>query len=114
MARKSECLAQHGDRLLRPAKENVRNSHRATSAEKRSGARLLGRVDEFTIAQHLRDAVGSQGSSEVRESRAKRRCPVDGCHVERPPLGRGEEPPRAGRIAKIPKDPRGHDRQLRV
>ena len=115
VAGQSECLPQHRDRLLRPAQENVRHSHSATAAEKPSGARLLlGRVDELSIAQHLRDAVRSQGSPDVRESRAKRRCPVGGCHVERPPLGRSDEPPRPGRIAKIPEDPRGRDRQLRV
>ena len=115
LARESERLAEHVDCFLRSAQENVRRPQSATRAENPPGALLLLRgVGELGVTQHPVDSVGSDGSSDNRECRTKRRGPIGGCHVKRPPLGRSDEPPRSDRVAEQHGHPGCRDRQLGV
>ena len=101
LARQSECLTERVDCLLRSAQENVCRPESATGAEKPPRALgLLRGVGELGVTQHPVDPVGGEGSSDNRECGTKRRRPVGGRHIERPPLGRSDEPPRSDRIAE--------------
>ena len=68
VVRKSECLTEHVDRLLRSAQENVRRPQRTTGADQPAGARrLLRRVGELGVTQHPVDPVGSDRGSDDGE-----------------------------------------------
>ena len=110
-----ECIPQYGDRLLRPAQQKRPRPHGATGAEQPSDTHLfLICGPEFSVAQHLVDAVRRHGASQVRECRAQRRCLVGGYRVKRPPLGGDQEPSCPGCITEIPEGPRSRDRQLQA